>query len=89
MALLAAGYITVAEAADALELHRSTVYRRCKRRGIDPETARAQYLTKWITRASRSGWRPPNKQALRAKGHQAVIEWKTTKLQKKHIRSLP
>lgn len=76
MALLAAGYITVAEAAEALSVHRSTIYRRCKRAGIDPDLARAQFLRKWIARATRTNWRRPSKQALRAKGHEAVLKWR-------------
>ena len=76
MALLAAGYINVPDAAEALNLHRSSVYRRCQKLGIDPDMGRRQFVAKWINRASRSGWRPPSKDTLRKRGHNAEKAWR-------------
>jgi DNA invertase Pin-like site-specific DNA recombinase len=42
--MLRDGRITVREAAPALGIHRSNVYKLCRREGIDPADARMKFL---------------------------------------------
>jgi hypothetical protein len=44
MRLVARGHFTMADAARSLDLSRSTILRRCRVLGIDPQAARADYL---------------------------------------------
>jgi hypothetical protein len=50
-ALVADGVLSVREASPHLELHRTNVYRLCKRNGIEPAAARQAFVRRSIESA--------------------------------------
>lgn len=72
MGFITAGWITPAQAADILGVHRFTIHRKMRALGIDAEAGKAAWLRKMARRIHGTGWRAPTKSDLRAKAQRAV-----------------
>lgn len=69
MGLIAGGQFTVANAAEALGLHRATIRRRCVALGIDPKAARAAYLARLWEHVQRKQARLEKANSAKAEPH--------------------